>query len=333
MRAAFCVLVSVLVAIFVGAPLARPQDSAVVSYDGTAGFNGPMWAAKDLRLFDAYGLKAELILVSGSARSMAALVSDSIQFAQGSATAAVPVQMRGGDVVVIAAALNKFPFSLVTRKDIRKPADLVGKKIGILNFGGSNDLAVQLALNEWNIPRQSVTILAAGSAPARLSAMAAGGLDATVLSPPENFVAAQMGLNVIAQLSDLKASFPQTVVSVRRSFLEKNRETVKKFLRAYSEAIYVFKSNKQKAMAVYAGRLKQQGAKVIEDAYNYFAPKFSFPPRVDPEGMRIVIEQAMQREPEGKRSFRVEQFIDERVTDELEREGFFRKLTEAGSRK
>jgi ABC-type nitrate/sulfonate/bicarbonate transport system substrate-binding protein len=163
--------------------------------------------------------------------------------------------------------------------------------------------------------------------------MAAGGLDATVLSPPENFVAAQMGLNVIAQLSDLKASFPQTVVSVRRSFLEKNRETVKKFLRAYSEAIYVFKSNKQKAMAVYAGRLKQQGAKVIEDAYNYFAPKFSFPPRVDPEGMRIVIEQAMQREPEGKRSFRVEQFIDERVTDELEREGFFRKLTEAGSRK
>jgi ABC-type nitrate/sulfonate/bicarbonate transport system substrate-binding protein len=309
------------------------QDSVVLSYDGTAGFNGPMWAAKDLRLFESNGLKSELILVSGSARAMAALVSDSIQFAQGSATAAVPVQMRGGDVVIIAAALNKFPFSLVARKDIKKPADLVGKKIGILNFGGSNDLAVQLALKEWNIPRPSVTILAAGSAPARLSAMVAGGLDATVLSPPENFVAAQMGLNVIAQFSDLKASFPQTVVSVRRSFLEKNRETVKKFLRAYSEAIYVFKSNKQKAMSVYAGRLKQQGANVIEEAYNYFAPKFSLPPRVDPEGMRIVIEQAAQREPEAKRGFRVEQFVDERITDELEREGFFKKLTEAGSRK
>jgi ABC-type nitrate/sulfonate/bicarbonate transport system substrate-binding protein len=142
-----------------------------------------------------------------------------------------------------------------------------------------------------------------------------------------------MGLNVIAQLSDLKASFPQTVVTVRRSLLEKNREIVKKFVRAYSEAIYVFKSNKQKAMGVYAGRLKQQGSKVIEDAYGYFAPKFSFPPRVDLDGMRIVVEHASQREPEGKRSFRVEQFIDERVTDELEREGFFKKLAETGFHK
>ena len=86
-------------------------------------------------------------------------------------------------------------------------------------------------------------------------------------------------------------------------------------------------------MGVYAGRLKQQGAKVIEDAYNYFAPKFSFPPRVDPEGMRIIVEQAMQREPESKRSFRVEQFMDERITDELEREGFFKRLAGTGPHK
>src|SRR5258706_4724088 len=119
---------------------------------------------------------------------MAALISDSIQFAQGSATAAIPVQLRGGDVVIIAAALNKFPFTLVAQKDIRKPADLIGKKIGVLNFGGSNELAVNLALNEWNIPRQSVTILATGSAPARLSAMSTKGLDAPDLSPPRTLM-------------------------------------------------------------------------------------------------------------------------------------------------
>ena len=312
---------------------AAAQENVVVSYDGTAGFNGPMWASKDLHLFDAYGLKADLILLSGSARGMAALISDSIQFAQGSATAAMPVQLRGGDVVIIAAALNKFPFTLVAQKEIRTPSDLIGKRIGILNFGGSNDLAVNLALAEWNIPRQSVTILATGSAPARLSAMASKALDATVLAPPENFVATRMELNVLAQLSDLKASFPQTVITVRRSFLEKHRDAVKRFMRAYSEAVYVFKSNKQKSMNVYAARLKQQDSKVIEQTYSYFAPKFSFPPRVDPNGLRNVLEQLSQREPGAKRAFRIEQFIDESVTDELEKEGFFKKLTETESRK
>jgi ABC-type nitrate/sulfonate/bicarbonate transport system substrate-binding protein len=324
------ILVTLSILVSIAAPA---QEKAIVSYDGTAGFNGPMWAAQDLHLFETYRLKTDLILVSGSARAMTALISDSIQFAQGSATAAIPVQFRGGDVVIIAAALNKFPFTLVSQKDIRKPADLIGKKIGVLNFGGSNELAVHLALNEWNIPRQSVTILATGSAPARLSAMATKALDATVLSPPETFVAARMDLNVLAQLADLKASFPQSVIAVRRSFLEKNRDAVKKFMRAYSEAIYLFKSNKQKVLSVYARRLKQQDSSVIEQTHSYFAPKFSFPPRIDPDGMRNVLEQVSQREPEAKRPLRIDRFIDESITDELEKEGFFKKLAETGVRK
>ena len=105
-----------------------------MSYDGTAGFNGPIWAAQALHLFEAERLRSELILGSGSARAMAALVSDSIQFAQGSATAVIPVHLRGGDVLIIAAALNKFPFTLVAQKHIRKPSDLMGRKIGVLNF-------------------------------------------------------------------------------------------------------------------------------------------------------------------------------------------------------
>jgi ABC-type nitrate/sulfonate/bicarbonate transport system substrate-binding protein len=317
----------------VGSISVAAQETISVSYDGTAGFNGPIWAAQDLHLFEAQRLKTELILVSGSARSMAALISDSIQFAQGSATAAIPVQLRGGDVVIIAAALNKFPFTLVAQKEIRKPADLIGRKIGVLNFGGSNELAVHLALSEWNIPRQSVTILAAGAAPARLSAMATKALDATVLSPPETFVAARMDLNVLAQLTDLKASFPQSVITVRRSFLEQNRETVRRFMRAYSEAIYLFKSNQQRVLGVYKNRLKQQDVSVIERTHGYFAPKFSYPPRVDPAGIRNVLEQISQREPEAKRAFKTERFVDESIIDELEKEGFFKRLTETGTRK
>lgn len=307
-------------------PGAQAQETVVVGYDGHAGFQGPVWAAKDLGLFEKHGLKGELVLIPGSARAMAALLSDSTQFAQGSASAPIPVRLRGGDIVMVAAALNKFPFSFVAQKEIRKPPDLIGKKIGVVNFGGSNELAVNMALKEWSIPRQSVTVLASGGAPERLAGLSSRVIDATVLSPPETVAAARMGLSFLASLGDLRASFPMTVITVRRSFLEKNRDTVKRFVRAYSEAIHRFKTDKEQSMAVYAKRLKQQDRRIIEETYQYYAPRFSFPPRIDRGGIRAALELVSQRDTEAKGEINAEQFIDESVIDELEREGFFKKL-------
>jgi NitT/TauT family transport system substrate-binding protein len=303
----------------------RAQERIFVGYDGYAGFQGPIWAAKDLGLFDKYGLNAALVLIPGSARAMAALLSDSTQFAQGSASAPVPVRMRGGDVVMVAAALNKFAVSFVAQKEIQKPADLIGKKVGILNFGGSNDLAVTLAFREWNIPRSAVTILATGGAAERLAALSAKVIDATVLAPPETVAATRMGMSFLGSLSDLRAFFPNTVITVRRPFLDKNRDTVKRFVRAYSDAIYRFKTDKEKSMAVYAKRLKQQDPKIIEDTYQYYAPKFSYPPRIERTGLRNVLELS-QRGSESRGEVNVEQFIDESVIDELGREGFYKQL-------
>jgi NitT/TauT family transport system substrate-binding protein len=325
-RSLLCCLIAVAITAVAMPRNIGAQEKIVVGYDGYAGFQGPIWAAKDLGLFERYGLNAELVLIPGSSRAMAALISDSTQFAQGSASAPIPVRLRGGDVAIIAAALNKFAVSFVAQKEIQKPADLIGKKIGILNFGGSNDLAVTLALKEWNIPRQSVTILATGGAPERLAALTARAIDATVLAPPETVAATRLGLTFLANLSDLSVSFPNTVITVRRSFLEKNRETVKRFVRAYSEAIYRFKTDKQSSTAVYAKRLKQQDPKIIDATLQYYAPRFSYPPRVDRSGVRTALELVGQRNTEVKGEVSVEQFIDQTVIDELEREGFFKKL-------
>ncbi|MBI4523412.1 MAG: ABC transporter substrate-binding protein [Deltaproteobacteria bacterium] len=309
---------------------AQAQDKIVVGYDGTAGFQGPIWAAHDLGLLERHGFNAELVMIPGGARGMQALLSGSTQFAQGSASAPVSVIVNGGDLVIVAVALNKFPFSLVAQKEIRKPTDLVGKKIGIVNFGGSNELAVLLALKEWNIAPNSVTLLPAGDAATRLIAMTTRVLDATVLAPPETLKAKEFGLNIMAHISEMKASFPQTVITVRRSSLGKNRDMVKRFVRAYSEAIYQFRTNKERALNVYARRLRQRDPKVIEETYGYFAGKFSFPPRLDRSGMVNALSLISQRSPGGKSELQPEQFIDESVLDELESEGFFNKVKRSG---
>lgn len=306
--------------------LLQAQEKIVVSYDGHSGFQGPIWSVQELGLFDKHGLKAELVLIPGGARAMQALVSGSVHFAQGSATAPISLRLQGGDVVMIASALNKFPFSMVAQKEILKPADLVGKKIGIVNFGGSNELAVVLALKEWNIPRQAVTLVPSGEAANRVVALSTRALDATVLSPPYTTEAVRLGMSLIAHLSEMKASFPQTVIAVRRSFLEKNRETVKRFVRAYSEAIYQFMTQREKALAVYAKRLRQQNPKVLEETYRYYAGRFSLPPRLERAGLQNAVQIIVPQGGE-KSDMELNQFYDESVVDELEREGFFKKLT------
>ena len=137
-----------------------------------------------------------------------------------------------------------------------------------------------------------------------------------------------MGLHTLAHMTDLKAAaFPMNVIATRRSFLEKNRDVVKRFLQAYSEATYQFMTNKQKALAIYNQRLKQKDASVVEETYRYFAANFSFPPRVSHEGMRVAIEMLAQGSPETKLDMNVDRYVDERLLDDLEREGLFKKIS------
>jgi ABC-type nitrate/sulfonate/bicarbonate transport system substrate-binding protein len=304
------------------------QERYLMSYAGFGGFQAPAWAAKDLGLFSKYGLNPDLVMIPGSARGTQALLGGSTHFGQIDGTALIAAINQGADLVIIAASLNKFPFSLIVQKGIGKPMDLIGKKVGIVAFGGAHEISLSLALKEWHIPRQAVTLLASGPAANRLIALSTGALDATLLAPPETGEAARMGLPTLAHMTDLKAaSFPMNVIATRRSFLEKNRDVVKRFLQAYSEGTHQFMSNKEKALAIYHQRLKQKNPTVVAETYQYFAASFSFPPRVSHEGMRTALEMIAQRDPGAKLDMSVERYVDERLLDELEREGLFKKIT------
>ena len=139
---AVCYLLTLLLFVLMLPFGSRAADKEVGDFGGLSGFQSASWVAKDLRLFEKYGLDADLVMITGGARSVAALLGGSTQFATGSGTAPVLAYARGSDVVILAASYNKFPYAFVVKPDIRSPKDLRGKKIGILNFGGSNDIAL-----------------------------------------------------------------------------------------------------------------------------------------------------------------------------------------------
>jgi ABC-type nitrate/sulfonate/bicarbonate transport system substrate-binding protein len=137
-----------------------------------------------------------------------------------------------------------------------------------------------------------------------------------------------MGMHILSNLSDLKtAAFPINVLATRRSFLEKNRELAKRFLQAYSEGLYQFMTNKEKALAISNQRLRLKNTSLVEEAYQFYAPIFSFPPRVSHDGLRVVLESLAQRTSGTKFETSFDKYVDEKLLDELEREGLFKKIS------
>jgi len=304
----------------------RAEESYVIAYAGFGGFQSPLWATKDLGLLTKYGFNGDLVLTPGSTRQVQALLSNSVQFAQVDAVTTINAIAQGADLVMISGSLNTFPFSFVAQKEIRKPEDLAGKKIGIVGFGGANELAILLALKEWNVPRQSVTILQAGGASQRLAGLSAKVLDATVLAQPELGEAQRMGMNVLVHMREMKtAAFPMNAMVVRRSFLQQNRDAVKRFQEAYAAATYQLLHNKEKATAVLSKWLQQKNPKAIDETYQYIATSFSFPTRIAPQGIRNTLDMVAQRHP--KIDMNPAKYVDESTLDELEKEGFFKRIT------
>ncbi|HEX2386183.1 MAG TPA: ABC transporter substrate-binding protein, partial [Candidatus Binatia bacterium] len=294
---------------------------------GFAGFQAPVWAAKDFGLLNKYGLNAETVMVPGSTREIQALIAGSVHFAQVDAVTTMNAINQGAEVVMISGSLNTFPFSFVANKEIRRPEDLTGKKIGILGFGGANELAVLLALKEWNVPRQSVTIIQSGQAATRLVALTSRALDATVLAYPELGEATRLGMNILAHMRDMKtAAFPMNAIVVRRAFLEKNRDVVKRFQQAYAEGTHQLLISRDKALPMLAQRMQQKNPKAVEETYQYVAPSFSFPTRISHQGIRNTLEMVAQKATGGKADSSMEKYLDETTLDELDKEGFFKKF-------
>jgi len=300
-------------------------EKLIADYGGHAGFQSATWVGKDLKIFDKHGLDVEIIMITGAARSVAALLGNSTHFSTGSATGPLAAAVRGSDVKVIAASYNKFPYAFVVKPEIRNPNDLRGKRVNILNYGGSNDLALQLALREWGLKLADVQVVIGGDAPTRLGALMAGRMDATILSPPHLTMAVKAGYRVLADMGEMSANFTQSSLYVKGSALKEQRDRVKRFLRAYAESIHVIKTDRERTMKVFAHRMRVEDPETVRSTYEYFAPRFSLPPRVNLSGVRDTLNFYAEQNADFKNR-KPEEFVDHSLLDELEKEGFFKKL-------
>jgi NitT/TauT family transport system substrate-binding protein len=302
------------------------QQRLLHGVSGTSAMQAATWMTKDQGLFEKYGLQVDLVFIPSGVRAMQALLGGSAQSVDASGITVINAILQGGNAVIVAGLSNKPLFKFVARSDIRDPKELRGKKIGVAGFGGSNEFVVVLALNKWGIPREAVTLVGAGDSGVRLVALQRNALDATVLPYDQAMAAEAHGIRILADVPELIPSFPDSVIAVPRSLLEKERGTLKRFIQAISEGIYEFQTNRDKGIGMLASRLKLRDRKTVEQNYDTYSRVYPLPPRVGKEGLRDVLEQIQLKGGGPRTEPNLAPFLNESVIDELEKEGFYKRL-------
>jgi NitT/TauT family transport system substrate-binding protein len=124
----------------------------VVTYGGLNERSGVLFVAKDAGIFQKHGLDAQVVNVRSGAVGLSALAAGETQFHGGSATGASIGAMAGGlDLVFVAGLINKLDGTFVVAPNIKTPADLKGKRIGVQSIGGGVWMFSMLAFDHWGL--------------------------------------------------------------------------------------------------------------------------------------------------------------------------------------
>lgn len=316
------------------APTAAPKATPVaakpaqliplpLAHTAIAASQTMIWALREGGIFQKNGLALDLKYVAGSAGIQAMMAGDvKMLFAAGSMT--VLARLAGADAVVVAAHDNTMNYLLVTRPDIKTPADLKGKRLAITRYGDSSDYSARYALKRMGLkPEEDVAILQIGPQPERFASIEGGSADGTVVDPPFTLLARRKGYTVLHDLRD--APYLMGALITTRDFISKNEDTVRRAVTAWVEGIHFYKTNQDAGRKAVSDMLKLDDKELIEEGYSFFAKKFVEKPYPTSEAVQAILDEIADQNPKAK-EFKPSDLLETRFVKELDDSGFIKKL-------
>ena len=237
--------------VFAGAVQAQSLPKIRAAYTSIGIQFDPIYIMKERDLARKYGVDAEILFVPVSSRAVQAALAGEIQFITSAGVANINANTAGADFVGLTATLNTFVFKILASPELKKPEELKGKKVGISRLGGASDFSIRYALTRWGlVPDKDVAIMQVGGEQEEFLALQNKAIDAAVLSEPFATAAQRAGFTVLADLSQLGVPYSMHGFGARKSFIQANRDVTVRFMKAYLEGIYLFKTNKELALNV-----------------------------------------------------------------------------------
>jgi NitT/TauT family transport system substrate-binding protein len=321
-------VVALLVVCFGGFAWAQTPSRVMTGYAATSGPHAVLWIARDAGLLEKNGIKAEVAYIRSGSTMAQTLVAGEIQLSQMGGPAMLAAGVAGMDVTYVAVALNTTP--IVIMGSVSKMEELKGKAIGVTRYGSNTDISARFAIRKAGLqPEKDVALIQLEDYPGIFGSMQSGRVAAGALADPFTDHAKKLGFKEIADLAALGLEFPFVGIVTKKSYIKDNQDTVQRFVRAYTEAIALYKNNRELAMKVTSKYTGIKDPAILASTVDFYAPKLQRIPYPTVGGLRFVLEQVAVREPKAK-NFAPETFMDTRFVKQLEDSGFIKSLYQKG---
>ena len=194
------------------------------------------------------GIDLEIIQMAANLTS-AAVMSGDLDYSA-AVTGLIGGAVRGQPMKVLLFTVERPLLFLMSKKDIKDPKQLKGKKIAGSSPGGSATLLGFRALRHFGLePGRDVSVLPmGGSAASRFAVLESGVVDASLLSVPENIVALQKGYNELIFIGDI-VQFAQNGFGTSEKKIRENPDEVYRMVRATLRGLqFVWDKNNHEAL-------------------------------------------------------------------------------------
>jgi ABC-type nitrate/sulfonate/bicarbonate transport system substrate-binding protein len=317
------ILVALIVLVSQSSANAQPLKRIRIGYPSLSFRQSNVWVAKEMGLFNKYGLEVEPIFLRGGQTATLALVSGDPPIVN--IGTVVQAGLQGHPLVLVAAVETQYDQIVFVRPGITKLEELKGKNFGISGYGAATHYASTILVKHLKLEPKDLTLVPSGPDAERMAALLSGKIDATFFSSSAAPVAKKAGLTELLQIADLGVEVQGNGFATSREYIKANRETVRSALKGFVEAIYFVHANKKEAQKVFAKYMRTDNPAVLEESYEGYINTIPKKPYPTLKGIQFMLEMLAPQLPQAKNA-KPEQFVDLSFLQELEKEGFFNEM-------
>lgn len=246
-----------------------PAAQLNVVWTSEVGLFAPLWVTKEAKLFEKYGNQVQLIFIQGASSAGAALISGDAHVGMFSPQVVITSTMQGLDLIMLGRLGNSMDNRIFGKKGIKDIKQI--KSLAISRFASNADFAGRFLVERAGLkPDTDVAFLQFGNQSNRLAAIETGRADAAIVTPPITLQARKMGFPLLVDASKLDIPYSSLMFVVRKSYLAKNRDDVRNFIKALIEGVHYYKANREFSLKVLSKYMKVSDREVLEENFREY---------------------------------------------------------------
>jgi NitT/TauT family transport system substrate-binding protein len=325
-------IATLLLLLFFAGPSFPALAATKVSFPFTpiSGASLPWWIAKESRFYEKHGLDVDMIYVGASPVIIQAMLGGQAGVGAGGGPPLVTNVLQGGDIVQVATTIPYAIQSLIVKADIKTPADLTGKKIGISRLGAIPHYTLQAIVKLYNV--QGINIVQTGTTTQAITSLSQGLVDGIITSAPFTFRLMKDGYREFVGPKDFRKAGVEFLIQglvARKSFAVKNREVVTGMIKATMEGVRQIFVNEKHAKSVLAKYTRQTDPNILDQTYRFALDIFIKDPTVTANSIQPIVQQSAEFnlvDAKLASSTALATYYDNSYVDELKRSGWLAEL-------